>query len=220
MLRSEGELKAGAFLFDLDGTLVDTEEYWARAMVDWLASRSQSARFEDILPSIIGRNWIDIDRDLHRRFPAIGESPLEQDAAELRSFYKKYSAGPKIIKSAVAFFKKAAAAAPCAIVSGSPRGDVLAAAADCGLAGMVALVLGAGDYARGKPEPDGYLKAAELLGVEPSRCVVVEDSPVGVASAVAAGMPAIAVNRRGNPASDFPGARWIVGDLSEMEELP
>ena len=112
--------------------------------------------------------------------------------------------------------KKAAALAPCAIVSGSPRHDVVAAARTCGIDGLVSLYLGAGDYAEGKPSPCSYLRAAELLGVEPERCVVVEDSTVGVAAGAAAGMKVIALDRRSDVPQDFTPATWRFADLSQI----
>jgi HAD superfamily hydrolase (TIGR01509 family) len=210
-------LRACAYLFDLDGTLVDTEALWTYAIVEMVNSRGGSATAEQLLPDVIGRCWIDIDRALHRRFPEIGESTLEEDAEQLRENFQRYVASgkkPEIIKGTVEFFRKAAALAPCAIVSGSPRHDVVAAAEMCGISDKVSLVLGAGDYAEGKPSPSGYLKAAELLGVEPSDCVVIEDSSVGVRAGVAAGMKVLALDRRTDVPQDFSAASWRFQDLS------
>ena len=84
-----------------------------------------------------------------------------------------------VIRSAVAFYREAAKVAPCAIVSGSPRNDVAEAARLCGIADDTAFVLGAEDYAHGKPAPDGYLLAAMRTvpkGRRPSRRIL--KSPV------------------------------------------
>ncbi|MBO7206125.1 MAG: HAD family phosphatase, partial [Kiritimatiellae bacterium] len=56
---ARSDLKPAAFLFDLDGTLVDTEEAWAGAIVDFLAECGVDMTVERILPSIVGRNWLD-----------------------------------------------------------------------------------------------------------------------------------------------------------------
>ena len=212
-------MKPAAFLFDLDGTLVDTEALWTKAIVDFVVSRGGRTTYEDILPTVIGRNWLDIDRALHERFPEIGESSAMDDAVELRAFYEKYATDPSSmrIEGSIAFFRAVSDIAPCAIVSGSPHDDVVAAAKLCGIDDRLALVLGAGEYAAGKPSPSGYLKAAELLKASPADCVVVEDSTVGVAAGVAAGMKVIALDRAALVPQTYGGETWRVKDLSEID---
>ncbi|MBQ1569061.1 MAG: HAD family phosphatase [Kiritimatiellae bacterium] len=211
-------MKPAAFLFDLDGTLVDTEPAWAAAMCDWIASRGGSADAETILVNVVGRNWLDIDRWLHSEHPELGVAVPEEDARVLRGYYSKHAANPEsmIVRGSVDFFRRVSAMAPCAIVSGSPRRDVEAAARLCGVDDVTNLVLGAGDYAKGKPDPSGFLEAAKRLGVAPADCVVVEDSAVGVASGVAAGMKVLALDRSRVP-MDLSGATWTVRDLSEFD---
>lgn len=213
------DLKVAAFLFDLDGTLVDTEEAWAGAIVDFLAECGVEMTVERILPSIVGRNWLDINRSLHQRFPEIGDTTVEEDSRRLRKFFNARVADPTtmIIPESVEFMKRVASKAPVAIVSGSPRADIEKAARMMGVDGLVRFSLGAGDYAKGKPDPSSYLAAAERFGVNPDLCVVIEDSEVGVAAGVAAGMRVIALDRRGNRKCDFNGAWRIVRSLDEID---
>ena len=198
---------------------MDTESLWTKAIVDFVISRGGRTTYEEILPSVIGRNWLDIDRALHERHPEIGESSPMQDAVELRTFYNAYATNPSAmrIEGSIAFFRAVSKIAPCAIVSGSPHDDVVAAARLCGIDGLISLVLGAGEYTAGKPSPSGYLKAAELLKVAPADCVVVEDSTVGVAAGVAAGMKVIALDRAVLVPQTFEGETWRVKDLSEID---
>jgi HAD superfamily hydrolase (TIGR01509 family) len=121
------------------------------------------------------------------------------------------------IGSSVDFLKRAAKTAPCAVVTGSPRADVEEGLRRIGALDAVKLVLGAGEYEAGKPSPSGYLKAAELLGVDPARCVVIEDSSVGVASAVAAGMKVVALDRSSSVVQTFAGETWKVKDLAGFD---
>jgi HAD superfamily hydrolase (TIGR01509 family) len=212
-------LKVAAFFFDLDGTLIDTEALWTRAIVDYLAASGVSATFDEVVPQVIGRNWIDIDRSLHERYAAIGDTTILEDAEELRRYFKSYAADPESMKipGSIEFLKRAAAVAPVAIVSGSPRDDVLKAVGMCGISEHVGFVLGGGDYPQGKPSPSGYLKAAGMLGVDPADCVVIEDSAVGVKSGVDAGMKVIAIDRSTLLKQNFEGETWRVKDLSEFD---
>lgn len=213
------KLKPAAFLFDLDGTLVDTEAAWTHAIVDLIVSRGGKTTFDDILPNVIGRNWLDINRMLHERFPEMGDTSAMEDAVELRQFYEKYASDPKAlrIEGTIEFFKKASKVAPCAIVSGSPHDSVAAAAEMCGLSDITALILGAGEYEEGKPSPSGFLRAAEILKVDPKDCVVIEDSEVGVTSGVAAGMKVVGLDRARIAKQHFTGETWRVSDMSELD---
>lgn len=76
------------------------------------------------------------------------------------------------------------------------------------------VVVGGASVARGKPDPEGYLLAARLLGVAPADCVVVEDAPAGVGAGRAAGMPVIALTTS-NPASALADADLVVGSLAD-----
>lgn len=212
-------MKPAAFLFDLDGTLVDTEEAWAGAIVDFLAECGVDMTVERILPSIVGRNWLDINRSLHQRFPEIGDTTVEDDSRRLRKFFDARVADPStlIISESVEFLKRVSAKAPVAIVSGSPRADIEKAARMMGIERLVEFSLGAGDYAKGKPDPSSYLAAAERFGVDPASCVVIEDSEVGVAAGVAAGMRVIALDRKDGRDNDFSGAWRIVRSLDEID---
>ena len=212
-------MKAKAFLFDLDGTLVDTEMTWSKAMLDMVVAHGGRATLQEILPHVIGRNWIDIHHWLHEAYPMLGKATDMQDAIELRRFYNRRAADPRSmrIQDSVDFFLKVSSIAPCAIVSGSPHDDIVDAANLCGISEIVSLILGAGEYEAGKPSPSGYLKSAELLRVEPRDCVVVEDSTVGVASGVAAGMNVLALNRGNAIEQRYDGARWVVKSLADVD---
>lgn len=213
-------MKVSAFLFDLDGTLIDTESLWTRAMVDFINARGDKTNFDELIPIVIGRSWLDIDKELHRRFPKIGDTTPEEDAVELRAYYNKYaidSEGMKINDS-IAFLKEVSKFAAVAIVSGSPHDDIVAATKHCGIENEVDLILGAGEYESGKPSPSGYLKASRLLNVPPAECVVIEDSTVGVRSGVKAGMHVIALDRGTSAVEQiYEKYDWKVSSLAEID---
>ncbi len=212
-------MKPAAFFFDLDGTLVDTEGLWAQAIADALADRGVSVTREAMLSLVLGRSWIDIHATLQDEFPSIERVPATKAAEILRPYYLRLTSDPQsvVIRSSVEFLKRAAKIAPCAIVSGSPHADVQAAAETCGIAHLLSFVLGAEDYGRGKPAPDGYLKAASMMDVDASECVVVEDSSAGVRAGRAAGMRVVGLRRQDAAPQDLSGCEWLVDDLSELD---
>ena len=212
-------MKPAAFLFDLDGTLLDTEALWTEAIVEWLADRGAKTTADEVAPLVVGHSWLDIQETLHGKFPLLPKTSADEDAKTLRPYYARRAVNPEsqVIPGAVAFLKKVSRIAPCVIVSGSPHDDVLQAAELCGVENLVRFVLGAEDYGRGKPAPDGYLKAASLLEVDASECVVVEDSTAGVQAGRAAGMRVIGVDRNQRAPQDFAGCEWLVHDLSELD---
>jgi HAD superfamily hydrolase (TIGR01509 family) len=82
---------------------------------------------------------------------------------------------------------------PFAVVSGSTRDSVETSLGQLGLLDRFDAFVCAGDYAKGKPDPEPFLTAARLLGVKPEECLVFEDADVGVAAAKAAGMAVVKV---------------------------
>ena len=212
-------MKPAAFLFDLDGTLLDTEALWTAAIVEWLADRGSPTTAEFVAPLVFGHSWLDIQATLHEKFPQLPKTSAEEDAKTLRPYYARRAVNPasQVIPGAVAFLKKVSRIAPCVVVSGSPHDDVVQAVELCGVENFVRFVLGAEDYGRGKPAPDGYLKAASMLEVDASECVVVEDSTAGVQAGRTAGMRVIGVDRNKHVQQDFAGCEWLVHDLSELD---
>jgi len=212
-------MKPAAFLFDLDGTLLDTESLWTDAIVEWLADHGAASTATELAPVVFGHSWLDIQAALHAKYPQLPKATPDEDAKTLRPYYARRAVDPasQVIPGAVSFFKKVSRIAPCVIVSGSPHDDVVKAAELCGVENIVRFALGAEDYGRGKPAPDGYLKAASLLEVDASECVVVEDSTAGVQAGRAAGMRVIGVDRNPRAPQDFAGCEWLVHDLSELD---
>ena len=84
-----------------------------------------------------------------------------------------------------------------------------------GLTGYFDFILTREDYVHGKPDPEPYRTACQRAGVEPSRCLAVEDSVRGVTSAAAAGLTVAALNHGG----DFRAARWRLDYLSDLAPL-
>lgn len=182
-----------AVLFDMDGTLVDTEVLWwetAREVAAGLGHRLSDAD----APEVVGRAVADTAAHL---IGVTGGDPSElpATAAELTdSFFRKVDAGAPLRPGAAALLASLeGAGVPFALVSASPRSVVDAVVAGS-LAGVdFAFTLSADDTVRTKPHPDPYRAAAERFAADPAACVAVEDSPDGTASADAAGCAVLVV---------------------------
>lgn len=207
-----------AFIFDLDGTLVDTELLWADAMRTYLSDNQCEIARETVLHIVFGRSWTDIYRDLISRFPSLAPIPSPAMAIALRAYYLRLreQGDGIIIQPSARLLSKLAQTSPVIIVSGSPRADVEEAVRLLSATAAVRFVLGAEDYSPGKPSPAGFLMGAKRLGVSPANCLVFEDSSAGVSAAKAAGMWCVALVRHCAHPQDVSAADWVLDDLSSF----
>lgn len=205
-----------AALFDLDGTLQDSEIHWIKATQAFLNDNGIPFDLDEATHFVYGRSSTDIYNEIAAMGPFVGKTIAEL-ADCIRGYYARMTKVTDIgYPSSVALLKRMAEDMPVAIVSGSPKHDVAEAARRLGVAASVTLTLGAEDVVRGKPNPDCFLKAASLLGVDPEGCVVFEDSAAGVLAAKRAGMVCIAISRPDRPAQDVSAADLVVADLAEF----
>ena len=118
----------------------------------------------------------------------------EQVATEvIEEMTRRYAERVPLIDGADRVVRRLAGRWPLGLASSSPTRLIAAALAATGLTGAFGATLSTEETERGKPAPDVYLAVAERLGVDPARCVAVEDSSNGVRSAAAAGMTVVAV---------------------------
>ncbi|MFG3437167.1 HAD family hydrolase [Nonomuraea sp. NPDC047897] len=188
-----------AVLFDMDGTLVDTEDLWWEAAADVAASLGRALGPADV-PYVLGRTVEDTAAYL---VPAAGATAPGRAVADhetvdavagrlTESFAHRIGQGVRVVRGATELLRAlTAAAVPTALVSASPRSIVELVLPS--LDHRFAVVVAAEDAPRGKPHPDPYLEAARLLEADPRRCVAVEDSPTGIAAATAAGCHVLVV---------------------------
>ncbi|MEH3077396.1 MAG: HAD family phosphatase [Quadrisphaera sp.] len=180
-----------AVLWDMDGTLVDTEPYWFAAEFGLVADHGGSWS-EAQARSLVGSDL----RESARRLRTEGGVDLVIDevvAELLRRVVEQFRAdvpwrpGARELLTAVGD-----AGVPCALVTMSWKvlADELVALLP---EGTFAAVVTGDAVTRGKPAPDPYLEAARRLSVDPSRCVALEDSTTGVTSALAAGVPTVGI---------------------------
>jgi HAD superfamily hydrolase (TIGR01509 family) len=180
-----------AVLWDMDGTLVDTEPYWI-ACEHELVSLHGGTWTDADAHSIVGFDLLDAGHELRTRGgvpmePAdIANWLLDGVIARVADQLPWRPGAPELLAECVA------EGVPCAMVTMSWRrlADAVIAAAP---AGSFAASITGDEVTNGKPDPEPYLAAAAALGVDPAACVAIEDSPTGVASAVAAGCATLGV---------------------------
>lgn len=209
--------KISAIIFDLDGTLIDTEPMLVDATKNLIEQRGGSLSHEEAEEIVLGKSAIDIYREIREAVPGVFNSDQEIESG-VEEIYVEYCRHNDIrIPSSIELLKKLARNFPVAIVSGSHTRTVEEAAELMGVREMLAFCLGADDYPRGKPDPVCFLKAASMLEAEPEECLVFEDSEAGVAAAKNAGMYCVGLKRPEAPPQDISLADEILSDLAQFE---
>lgn len=180
-----------AVLWDMDGTLVDTEPYWFDIEFELVAEFGGTWSDADA-HSLVGFDLLDSARELRTR-GGVRLEPVEIVERLLDGVIRRVAdqlpwrpGAPELLAECVA------ADVPCVLVTMSWRrlADAVIAAAPPG--SFVASVTG-DEVSNGKPDPEPYLAAAAAVGVDPVACVAIEDSPTGVAAALAAGCATLGV---------------------------
>ncbi|MER7912747.1 HAD family phosphatase [Streptomyces sp. NPDC096068] len=183
-----------AVLFDMDGTLVDTETLWWDAVEEVAARLGHRLTAADA-PEVVGRAVEDTAAHLVRATGMSGTSGTAGVASALTTaFRRRVDAGAPLRPGAGRLLAELeAAGVPFALVSASPRSVVDAVTGGALARVPFAFTLSADDTTRTKPHPDPYRTAARRMGVPVGSCVAVEDSPDGTASADAAGCVVLVV---------------------------
>ncbi|MBT2368172.1 HAD family phosphatase [Streptomyces sp. ISL-10] len=193
MLDAMSTARPPSVIFDLDGTLVDSEPNYYEAGRRVLASHGVTGFDWDEHTSFIGIGTRETLEILRARYAI--DAPLDELlAAKNRIYLELARASTDVFPEMRKFVERLAAdGVPTAVASGSSRATIEAVLAGTGLDAHIGLIVSAEEVGRGKPEPDVFLEAARRLGAAPADCVVLEDAPPGAAAARAAGMRCIAV---------------------------
>lgn len=181
-----------AVIFDCDGTLVDSMPAHFDAWCDALAMHGAGGVFkEDVFFAMGGRPTKDIVEDLNAEY----DLRLDPDAVALakREAYLTKLSQVEFIDEVADFAKSLRGTMPLAVASGGSRYVVEKTLKLMNCSDWFDEVVTADDVQNGKPSPDIFLKAAELMGVAPEKCLVLEDAPPGVIAAQAAGMRVITI---------------------------
>jgi len=178
-------------LFDLDGTLADTERVALEVIDRYFRDRNQPVVPLD-LEYIVGRAWLVGVTYLLERYPVPGTPATVE--REVLAVYRETLVRevPPIAGSAEAV-RRLGREFRLGVVSGSRKEEIALVLASLGIGGCFEHVVGFEDYAQSKPSPAPYLEALRRFGVLPSEALVFEDSPTGVEAARAAGLGVVVV---------------------------
>lgn len=180
-----------AVLFDMDGLLIDSEPTWFQAEVDMLAGYGYTLGPEHY-PHVLGKP-LEVSTAYLLELTGHPVSAADFEDGIERAMIERLRDGVPMMPGAKELLVALEAAGiPLALVSASSRRIVDACLPAIGPDHFTVTISGS-DVELGKPNPDPYLKAAALLGVDPLQCAVLEDSPTGTASAHTAGCRVVAV---------------------------
>lgn len=209
---------AKGYIFDLDGTLLDTELVWIAVMKRLFAAHDICVTHEQVIKIVCGRAASDIYRD--SLVISNGKlSDVNAIAAEAYSYFEEMKQSTDVrIYGSIELLKRLSKTGPVCIASGSPRAVVEGGIKYMGIEENVSFFLGSEDYTEGKPNPTVFLLAAEKLGLEPKDCVVFEDSCPGVTAAKRAGMKCVAIVLPDHPKQDVSLADIVLDDLSKYTD--
>ncbi|MFC7826997.1 HAD family hydrolase [Streptomyces sp. NPDC057375] len=206
-------------IFDNDGVLVDSEPISNRLLAGYLTELGHPTSYEDSLRDYMGGA-------MHRVHDLVWERtgrrlPEDFDDVFHRRVFAAFERELEPVPGAVGVLEKLAAdgVAYCVASSGSHE-RIRVGHRKAGLDRWFddERIFSSQDVGRGKPAPDLFLHAAARMGVAPERCAVVEDSPLGVQAAVAAGMDVYGFTAM-TSAGKLAGATRLFGDMGELADL-
>jgi len=209
------DLTTRAFLFDLDGVLVETRDLVIAGWRRYAASQGRTFSDAEIVERMFGRRTYDVLVEVFDVSPEDAAARLIGGMGDKRA---EVAAGPPLreIPGAASFVRSALAAGiPCALTSSASLVNIGLALDSIGLSGAFEVIVDEGQVARGKPAPDPYLAAARGLGIDPRDCVVFEDTAPGIAAGSAAGAHCVGVGTLGRPEL-LERADLVIEDFSDQ----
>jgi len=182
-----------AYLYDCDGTLADNMGAHKETYIQVAADKGHKIE-GDIIDELAGWPVIKVIEEINKRYHTSFD-PHEFVDLKYKLFLDHYIENTLPVVHVVEHLKNHAQKVRIGVVSGSKRPAVEKTLKVLGIYNLVELMVCAGETERGKPYPDPFLKAAELLNIDPKDCFVFEDGEAGTISAEAAGMKWVRVDK-------------------------
>ncbi|MEO6637091.1 MAG: HAD family phosphatase [Ginsengibacter sp.] len=181
-----------AFIFDLNGTMIDDMQFHAEAWYDVLNNDLKAdLSWDQVKAEMYGKNSELLERVFGKGH--FSEQKMQELSIEKENRYQKaYLPKLRLIKGLHEFFQKAAEQnVPMAIGSAAITFNIDFVLDNLGIRHFFKAIVSADDVTTSKPDPETFIKCAEMLGVEPGKCIVFEDAPKGVEAAQNAGMKTV-----------------------------
>ena len=181
-----------AFLFDMDGVIVDSNPYHKIALIQFCKEHGYDLDEQQLREKIYGRT----NRDwIMNIFGNIGDEKIRQYTEEKEALYRKlYDNDVKPVDGLISFLEKSEKAGiPRAVATSAPRANVDFSLSKTHTERFFPTILDDSFVSKGKPDPEIYLKSAAALNFKPENCIVFEDSLSGVAAGKAAGCKVVGI---------------------------
>src|SRR5688572_2626436 len=211
-----------AIVFDFDGVIANSEPLHLRAFQRSFGDLGLALGADEYYSAYLGYDDVGVFTTVARdRGLALTGQQVEALVVRKGEYVQELlRAGEVLFPGAAAFIRQAAAAVPVAIASGAQRHEIEEILEATGLLHSFSIIVAAGETVRGKPFPDPYARAFQLLseargGLSKNRCVAIEDSRWGLESARTAGLRCVGVTNS-YPASELPGADLVVDGLKVL----
>lgn len=180
-----------AVLLDMDGVVVDNLPYHVDAWLLFCEQHGIPLTREIFYKELNGMNSKDTFEWFYQREMSAEEVAHLEEKKELiyRNFYADHrKAAPGLVTFLETLQKEGI---PCALATSAGKGNIDFIVDGLGIRSFFKAIVGGGEVKKGKPDPEIYLKAAQILGVDPAQCWVVEDSLQGVQAGLSAGMQVV-----------------------------
>lgn len=204
-----------AVIFDYDGVIVDSFEANYLAWKRYFNEKGWTGFSKEYLEELYGSGIQSIARPILKKNGIVETDTLMKGLIKTKTAYAESYINEVVLIDGVKVFLQSLDGLRLAISTGNGKEFVEAVNRKFDIKSLFELVVSSEDVSKGKPEPEGFLIAAERLAISPSECVVFEDHPAGVLAARRAGMKCIAITTT-KPASDLSLADMVIDSYSEL----
>ena len=207
-----------AFIFDMDGTIVDNMDFHTRAWITFFERRGTAIDADEFFRTTAGRQGREIIRSyMGEQLSDVEVSDLNKEKEVVyRELYGPHRKTVPGFETLVRHARERRVA--LAVATAAPDANITFTLDGLDLRQHFDVVVGAANVQRGKPHPDVFLLAAERCGVAPEHCIVFEDAPLGVEAARRAGMRAVVLTTTlpAEAFAEFDNVIHIASDFSQL----